>query len=82
MAPPRGSGAAAPRRQRLWHRRPPDLARAAGVHADGQDSSPNRTRGLVRVTQDFKLLAAAVNLARLATLGLRSTANGWQLQPA
>jgi hypothetical protein len=41
-----------------------------------------RVRGLVRVTQDFKLLAAAVNLARLATLGLRSTANGWQLQPA
>jgi hypothetical protein len=41
-----------------------------------------RVRGLVRVTQDFKLLAAAVNLARLATLGLRSTASGWQLQPA
>ena len=41
-----------------------------------------RVRGLVRVTQDFKLLAAAVNLARLASLGLRSTANGWQLQPA
>lgn len=41
-----------------------------------------RVRGLVRVTQDFKLLAAAVNLARFATLGLRSTANGWQLQPA
>jgi hypothetical protein len=41
-----------------------------------------RVRGLVRVTQDFRLLAAAVNLARLATLGLRSTASGWQLQPA
>jgi Transposase DDE domain/Transposase domain (DUF772) len=41
-----------------------------------------RVRGLVRVTQDFKLLAAAVNLARMATLGLRSTSNGWQLQPA
>jgi hypothetical protein len=41
-----------------------------------------RVRGLVRVTQDFKLLAAAVNLARLATLGLRSTPSGWQLQPA
>jgi hypothetical protein len=27
-------------------------------------------------------LAAAVNLARLASLGLRSTASGWQLQPA
>ena len=41
-----------------------------------------RVRGLVRVAQDFRLLAAAVNLARLATLGLRSTASGWQLQPA
>jgi hypothetical protein len=41
-----------------------------------------RVRGLVRVTQDFKLLAAAVNLARLATLGLCFTASGWQLQPA
>jgi hypothetical protein len=39
-------------------------------------------RGLIRVDQDFKLLAAAVNLARFATLGLRSTADGWQLQPA
>ena len=41
-----------------------------------------RVRGLVRVAQDFRLLAAAVNLARLATLGLRSTSRGWQLQPA
>ena len=41
-----------------------------------------RVRGLVRVAQDFKLLAAAVNLARLATLGLRSTPSGWQVQPA
>jgi Transposase DDE domain/Transposase domain (DUF772) len=41
-----------------------------------------RVRGLVRVGQDFKLLAAAVNLARLATLGLHSTSTGWQLQPA
>jgi hypothetical protein len=41
-----------------------------------------RVRGLVRVTQDFRLLAAAVNLARFATLGLRSTANHWQVQPA
>ena len=41
-----------------------------------------RVRGLVRVAQDFKLLAAAVNLARFATLGLYSTANGWQVQPA
>jgi Transposase DDE domain/Transposase domain (DUF772) len=41
-----------------------------------------RMRGLERVAQDFKLLAAATNLARFASLGLRSTANGWQLQPA
>jgi len=41
-----------------------------------------RVRGLVRVTQDFKLLAAAVNLARFATLGLCSTSSGWQVQPA
>jgi Transposase DDE domain/Transposase domain (DUF772) len=41
-----------------------------------------RVRGLMRVTQDFKLLAGAVNLARFATLGLHSTASGWQLQPA
>ena len=41
-----------------------------------------RVRGLVRVTQDFKLLAGAVNLARFAALGLRSTASGWRVQPA
>jgi hypothetical protein len=41
-----------------------------------------RVRGLVRIAQDFKLLAAAVNLARFATLGLGSTSTGWQLQPA
>ncbi len=41
-----------------------------------------RVRGLVRVAQDWKLLAAATNLARFAALGLRSTASGWQLQPA
>jgi hypothetical protein len=35
-----------------------------------------RVRGLVRVAQDFKLLAAAVNLARFASLGLRSTSTG------
>jgi len=41
-----------------------------------------RVRGLLRVAHDFKLLAAAVNLARFASLGLRSTSSGWQLQPA
>jgi hypothetical protein len=39
-------------------------------------------RGLVRVAQDWKLLAAATNLARFAALGLRSTVSGWQLQRA
>jgi hypothetical protein len=34
------------------------------------------------VGQDFKLLAGAVNLARFAALGLRSTASSWRLQPA
>jgi hypothetical protein len=41
-----------------------------------------RVRGLFRVAQDFKLLAAATNLARFASLGLRSTPSGWQVQPA
>ena len=41
-----------------------------------------RMRGLERVAQDFKLLAAATNLARFASLGLSSTASGWQVQPA
>jgi hypothetical protein len=39
-------------------------------------------RGLLRVAQGWRLLAAAVNLARFAALGLRSTAGGWQLQRA
>jgi hypothetical protein len=41
-----------------------------------------RVRGLVRVAQDFRLLAAAVNLARFTSLGVRSTSTGWQVQPA
>jgi hypothetical protein len=41
-----------------------------------------RVRGLVRITQDWKLLAGAVNLARFAALGLHSTASGWRVQPA
>jgi hypothetical protein len=36
-----------------------------------------RVRGLQRVDQDWKLLAAAINLARLAALGLHSTSTGW-----
>ena len=36
-----------------------------------------RVRGRVRVAQDFKLLAAAANFARLAVLGVRSGAGAW-----
>jgi hypothetical protein len=38
-----------------------------------------RVRGRPKVDADFNLLAAAVNLARLAALGLRSTPTGWAL---
>jgi len=34
-------------------------------------------RGTARVDADFRLLPAAVHLARLATLGLRFTSAGW-----
>jgi hypothetical protein len=36
-----------------------------------------RVRGLTKIAADFSLLAAAVNLARLATLGIASTTRGW-----
>ncbi len=36
-----------------------------------------RVRGQTKVNADFTLLAAAVNLARLATLGLTRQAGGW-----
>jgi hypothetical protein len=36
-----------------------------------------RVRGTSRVDADFRLLAAATNLARLAVLGLTGTAGGW-----
>jgi IS5 family transposase len=41
-----------------------------------------RVRGLVKVAADFSLLAAAVNLARLARLGLATTAGGWAVTTA
>ena len=41
-----------------------------------------RVRGRVRVAADFKLLAAAVNLARLGTIGARSTHTGWNVAEA
>ena len=36
-----------------------------------------RVRGLAKVTADFALLAAAVNLARLAVLGLTASGGSW-----
>lgn len=41
-----------------------------------------RVRGGLRVGQDWKLRAAAVNLARLAVLGVRSSGQGWAPSPA
>jgi hypothetical protein len=38
-----------------------------------------RVRGTARVNADFRLLASAVNLARLAILGVRSTIAGWAI---
>ncbi|WP_419198091.1 transposase [Nocardia vinacea] len=36
-----------------------------------------RMRGHVKIAADFNLLAAAVNLARLAVLGIGHTTSGW-----
>ncbi|MGH3097250.1 MAG: transposase, partial [Streptosporangiales bacterium] len=36
-----------------------------------------RMRGQTKIDADFRLLAAAANLARLAALGVRSTRTGW-----
>jgi len=36
-----------------------------------------RVRGTDLVDADFRFLAAAINLARLATLGVHGTVNGW-----
>lgn len=41
-----------------------------------------RVRGTEKVGADFSLLAAAVNLARLGTLGATSTAAGWTMAGA
>ena len=41
-----------------------------------------RVRGKPKVTADFNLLAAAVNLARLAAVGLAHDASGWGLSTA
>lgn len=38
-----------------------------------------RVRGCARVRQDFSLLGAAINLKRIAALGIRHTATGWAL---
>jgi DDE family transposase len=87
--PPRATLAAARTRQRdpAWladdrATRPKVERKLAHLLRRRHGGRRARVRGLVRVAQDFKLLAAAVNLARLATLGLRSTSGGWHLQPA
>jgi len=36
-----------------------------------------RVRGTTKIAADFSLLAASVNLARLAVLGVASTRPGW-----
>jgi Transposase DDE domain/Transposase domain (DUF772) len=41
-----------------------------------------RVRGTLRIAADFSLLAAAVNLARLARLGLAHAHSGWTLNTA
>jgi hypothetical protein len=41
-----------------------------------------RMRGQAKIDADFKLLAGAVNLARLATLGLTRSPTGWTTIPA
>jgi hypothetical protein len=41
-----------------------------------------RVRGRLKVDADFNLLAAAVNLARLAVLGLHTAPGGWAAAPA
>jgi IS5 family transposase len=41
-----------------------------------------RVRGMVRVGADFALLAAAVNLARLARLRLAGSGGSWAVRPA
>jgi hypothetical protein len=40
-----------------------------------------RVRGRLRVAQDWRLLAAAVNLARFAVLGVHSRPGGWAVAP-
>jgi len=41
-----------------------------------------RVRGTLRVGADFALLAAAINLARLAVLGLTGSGGTWAVRPA
>jgi hypothetical protein len=48
----------------------------SGHQATPARRQTSRVRGLPKVKADFNLLAAAVNLARLATLGA-TNATGW-----
>jgi hypothetical protein len=42
----------------------------------------DRVRGRLKVGADFSLLAAAVNLARLARLGITGSGGTWAVRPA
>jgi len=48
------------------------ISRAAATAGDGPGA-----RGTDRVDASFRPLAGAINLARLAVLGLRGTTRGW-----
>ncbi|HEX2301966.1 MAG TPA: transposase [Pseudonocardiaceae bacterium] len=57
---------------------PPKIERKIGHLMRRQHGGRRaRVRGTSRVDADFRLLASAVNLARLAVLGLRATPTGW-----
>jgi hypothetical protein len=82
LAAPRRPAARAGLAGRLPSHRPKVERKLAHLLRRRHGGRRARVRGLVRVAQDFKLLAGAVNLARFAALGLRWTETGWQIQPA
>jgi len=59
--------------------RPKVERKIAHLMRRGHGGRRARTRGLTRVAADFKLLAAATNLARLATVGLTHNSHRWAL---
>ena len=50
---------------------------SVGIHEGALAAARARVRGTTKIGADFALLAAAVNLARLAMLGVASTGAGW-----